>query len=66
MKLNISEDDNALELDLAMDIHEYFRLDEARARTIIEEVKNVVRQWPELSNKYGISRVEQELLLMLQ
>lgn len=61
LKLNISEDDNALELDLAMDIHEYFRLDEARASTIIEEVKNAVRQWPELANKYGISRVEQEL-----
>ncbi|WP_370089398.1 type II toxin-antitoxin system HipA family toxin [Ekhidna sp.] len=61
LKLNISEDDNALELDLAMDIHEYFRLDEARARTIIEDVKNAVRQWPELANKYEISRVEQEL-----
>lgn len=61
LKLNISEDDNALDLDLAMEVHQYFRLDEAHARNIIKEVKKTVRQWPELANKYGISRAEQEL-----
>ncbi len=61
LKLNISEDDNALELDLAMEVHEYFRLNEASARAIIEEVKNAVRQWPVLANKYRIPRAEQEL-----
>jgi len=61
LKLNISEDDNVLELALAMEVHEFFRLDESRARGIMEEVTKAVRQWPEVANKYGISRAEQEL-----
>ncbi|MEQ8715819.1 MAG: HipA domain-containing protein [Cyclobacteriaceae bacterium] len=61
LKLNISEDDNALDLNLVMEVHEYFRLNEASARAIIEEVKNAVRQWPVLANKYRIPRAEQEL-----
>ena len=31
LKLNISEDDNVLDLNLAMEVHEYFRLDKAEA-----------------------------------
>ena len=61
MKLNISEDDNALELSLAMEVHEYFRLNQMGARAIMEEVKNAVRQWPELTKKYSIPSAEQEL-----
>ncbi|MEQ8627363.1 HipA domain-containing protein [Ekhidna sp.] len=61
LKLNISEDDNALDLDLVMEVHEYFRLDATRARTIIEEVTKAVSQWADVVNKYGVSRAEQEL-----
>lgn len=61
LKLNISEDDNALDLELAMDVHEYFRLDKARALSIIDQVKAAVSQWRKVATKYGISKSNQEL-----
>lgn len=61
LKLNISDDDNALDLDLAMEVCEFFRLSEERAAEIMESVKAAVRNWREIADKYGISRAEQEL-----
>lgn len=61
LKLNISENDNALNLDLAMEVHQYFRLDKARANQIIDEVKNSVRNWRNVAQKYCISKAEQEM-----
>ncbi len=61
LKLNISEDDNALDLGLAMEVHEYFRLDEANALKTIEEVTEVVKNWRQVATKYGISKSNQEL-----
>lgn len=61
LKLNISYDDNALDLDLAMQVHEFFRLSEKRSRQIISEVKHSVKSWRTLATKYGISRTEQEI-----
>jgi len=61
LKLNISENDNALNLDLALEVCHYFRLKEDRAKEIIEEVKAVVRNWREVAAKYGISMAEKEL-----
>ncbi len=64
LKLNISDEDNSLDLNLAMDVSEFFRLTEERATEIIEEVLNAVGNWKEIAIKYGISRVEQELKSM--
>ncbi len=61
LKLNISEDDNALVIDLAMEVHSFFRLNEAEALKIINQVKNAVRTWREVADKYGITRNEQEI-----
>lgn len=61
LKLNISENDNTLDLDLAIEVCSYFRLKEDRANEIIEEVKAAVRNWREVATKYGISDAEQEL-----
>ena len=61
MKLNISDEDNSLDLDLALDVCEFFRLSEDRANEIIKEVKAVVCTWKDVATKYGISRAEQEL-----
>ncbi len=61
LKLNISENDNSLDLDLAMDVSEFFRLNENRAAEILEDVKSAVRSWRSVATKYGISRSEQEL-----
>ncbi|SMG48177.1 serine/threonine-protein kinase HipA [Marivirga sericea] len=61
LKLNISEDDNALDTDLAMEVHEYFRLDRKTATTIINQVKNAVENWSTIASNYGIPRSEQEI-----
>ena len=61
LKLNISYSDNSLDLDLAMEVSEYFRLDSTKAGLIMEEVKSAVRNWRFVANKYGIARSDQEL-----
>lgn len=61
LKLNISENDNSLDINLAMEVREFFRLEEDRAKEIITEVKSAVRNWRDIATKYGISRSDQEL-----
>jgi len=61
LKLNISDNDNSLDLELAMEVREFFRLTEDRASEIMEKVKSSVRNWKDLATKYGISRAEQAL-----
>ena len=61
LKLNISEEDNALDLNLALEVAEYFRLSKSRANQIIEEVTTSVKNWREIATKLGVSRAEQEL-----
>lgn len=62
LKLNISEDDNALDLDLALSVSPYFRIKHNQAKEIILEIKSVVRNWNTLANKYNISKIEQEIM----
>jgi serine/threonine-protein kinase HipA len=61
LKLNISDEDNSLNLDLAVNVCEFFRLSNERAIEIVNEVKSAVRNWKKIATKYGISRREQEL-----
>ena len=61
LKLNISDEDNSLDLNLALEVSEFFRLTENRAYEIMEEILTAVGNWKAIANKYGISRVEQEL-----
>lgn len=61
LKLNISDEDNSLDLNLALKVSEYFRLSENEATEILEEIMKAVSNWKKLAAKYGISRVEQEL-----
>lgn len=64
LKLNISDEDNALDLDLTLEVAEYFRLSEQRALVIIEEVKKAVSTWRKVAGGYGLSRAEQEVKAM--
>jgi serine/threonine-protein kinase HipA len=61
LKLNISDEDNSLNLDLAIDVCQFFRLSNERAIEIMNEVKASVLNWKKIATKYGISRGEQEL-----
>ncbi|BBB64181.1 toxin HipA (plasmid) [Undibacterium sp. KW1] len=60
LKLNISQSDNALDLDLARSVAPYFRLSPTEAQEIIENSQEVVRQWPLLATALTIPEREQE------
>ncbi len=62
LSLNISEDDNSLDLALAKEVAEFFRLDPKQADEIIERVRNSVQQWNVISKEYGISKEEQDIM----
>lgn len=61
LSLNINETDNALNLDLAMEVHEYFRFSKSEATKTIKEIKSAVKNWREIARKCGVSNAEQEL-----
>jgi serine/threonine-protein kinase HipA len=60
LKLNISESDNALDLHLARSVAPYFRVNAKAADEIILRSQAVVRQWPKIAVRLGISPREQE------
>lgn len=62
LSLNISDDDNSLDLNLALDVAGFFRINENRANEIINHVRSSVRQWRIISRGYGISTLEQDLM----
>ena len=61
LRLNISDSDNSLDLDLALEVSEFFRLKKDRAEEIIAEVKSAIRSWRIIATKYGISKSDQEI-----
>lgn len=60
LHLNITETDNQLEFALAMEVIDYFRIKPARAKIILQEVINSVRQWQTTAKAIGLSRSEME------
>jgi len=54
LKLNITEADNALDLELAREVCEYFRLDLRTADEIIDGFRTIVRQWRTLATRLGL------------
>jgi serine/threonine-protein kinase HipA len=62
LKLNISENDNALDIDLALEVAKFFRLNHQKAKHIADEIKQSVAQWQKIASKYKISRNEQEMV----
>ncbi len=60
LSLNISEKDNALDLDLALSVAEYFRVDKPKATEIINTVKGAVRDWRKVAQELGLSKSEQD------
>jgi len=62
LHLFISEDDNSLSYDLAMDVIGYFRINKGQAQSILNQVKESVSAWEGVATKAGISRNEQKLM----
>jgi serine/threonine-protein kinase HipA len=62
LSLNISEYENTLDLDLAREVAEKFRVIPGRREQIITEVTSAVSQWTKFAAKAGISRNEMQKL----
>jgi serine/threonine-protein kinase HipA len=60
LSLNITDADNSLDLDLAMEVAGYFRLSDDKASQILEQVTAVVKDWRKVAANYKISNAEQE------
>ena len=59
LKLNVSEADNAMDLDLARSVAHYFRVSKPLADDIIARSQAVVRQWPKIADSLKIAAREQ-------
>ncbi len=62
LKLNISEAENALDLELAREVAPYFQVKRERCAAIIAKVVSAVNQWRAVAVSMGISRREQEYM----
>jgi serine/threonine-protein kinase HipA len=62
LSLNISLDDNSLNLDVPLEVVEFFRLNKERGLKIIDQVKRSVNRWQNVSNMYKLPKAEQELM----
>jgi serine/threonine-protein kinase HipA len=59
LRLNISEADNALDLELARSVATYFRVTPKSAREIVQRSQTIVKQWPKIATRLGIAASEQ-------
>jgi serine/threonine-protein kinase HipA len=62
LSLNISLEDNALNLDIPLEIAEYFRLNKEIGLKLIEQIRKSVSNWRSVANKYQLPKSEQELM----
>ncbi len=61
LKLNISENDNALDVDLAIAVAKYFKLKPDKANKIRKEMTESVSKWKSIAKQKGISNSEIEM-----
>jgi serine/threonine-protein kinase HipA len=64
LTLNITENDNRLDLNLALEVAESFHLDVARAKEMMGTVRHVVKQWRNVATRQKLSKAEQEKMAL--
>jgi serine/threonine-protein kinase HipA len=62
LALNVDAHSNALNVDLAKSVSEYFQLSSLEMDTIIYEVLTAIKCWKTEATAIGIPRIEQELM----
>lgn len=60
LKLNVSQAENAMDLDLARSVAPYFRVSKKLADEIVERSRAVVKQWPKIAGSLRVGAREQE------
>jgi serine/threonine-protein kinase HipA len=62
LTLNISDEDNSLDLDLVRSVAPYFRVSSKQGEDIIGKVLAAVKEWRKYAVKIGLSKREQDLM----
>jgi serine/threonine-protein kinase HipA len=62
LTLNISDDDNSLDLDLVRSVTQYFRVSDQQANEIIEQILGAIRNWRKIALRVGLPKREQDLM----
>ena len=62
LHLNITDNDNSLDQNLAMEVIEYFQLNRGQAQKIKDEVLASVANWKAKASAIGLSRSEQKMM----
>jgi serine/threonine-protein kinase HipA len=60
LKLLISESDNSLDLDLALEVAEFFRLNRKAAGSILDQVVEAVSNWRSVAHAVGVPASEMD------
>ena len=60
LNLNISETNNELDINLALEVAGIFRVNTTTANEIIRTIKKEIKNWDSLAKKYGITKEERE------
>jgi serine/threonine-protein kinase HipA len=58
LSLNISTTDNALSIDLALEVAEYFRVSDEKTTEIISVIQSEVSKWESIAERVGIPKSE--------
>lgn len=59
LKLNISETDNSLDFDLALEVIDYFRIEKTKAVKVLKQIQEKISNWKSIASRYNISKAEQ-------
>lgn len=62
LALNINMHENDLDIELAMEVGEYFQLQKKDMGKILQEIASAVGKWKFIAGEIGIPRLEQELM----
>jgi serine/threonine-protein kinase HipA len=62
LTLNITEEDNSLETELAFSVIQYFRLSLKEANAIFKEIQGAVKKWRTFANEIKIPKKEQDMM----
>lgn len=62
LSINISENDNSLSIDLALEVAGIFRISVRKAKSISNKIKTSVSEWNRVALKYKIGKSERDRL----
>jgi serine/threonine-protein kinase HipA len=62
LHLNITDNDNSLNYDLAIEVSDFFQLGKTEAEKIRDEVLTSVKRWQSHAKSIGISPSERQIL----